>query len=76
MAKKRLGDLDVTRRRSRSKAAVAAKQEAAQEETVRLNLEVPKSLRDAVKIQAVKEGLSMKDFGTKVFITYLERMNG
>ena len=72
MAKKGFDDFSVKTRRSHNSATAKAKEIAATEETVRLNLEVPKSLRDAIKIQAVTEGLSMKEFGTKVFTEYLE----
>ena len=57
--------------RRHSKQAAEAQQAAAEEEYVRLNLEVPKPLRAALQKRAIDEGLTMKALGTKILRAYL-----
>ncbi len=48
--------LSVKEARRESPAKEAALEEAAREEMVRLNATVPRSLRDRLKMQAIREG--------------------
>lgn len=45
------------------------------EKVVRLNLEVPVSVRKALQKAAIDEGVTMRELGTRVLREYLERMN-
>lgn len=51
---------DYTRKPTRSKEAQEAKEKAAEEETVRLNVEVPKSYRDFLRLHALEEDTTVK----------------
>ena len=66
---------DPKKRTTHSDAASEAREAAEQEESVRLNLEVPRSLRAAIQKRAIDEGLTMKDLATKILREYLERLN-
>lgn len=38
-----------------------------------LRVDINKSLHDNLKIQAIKEGISLKELCTKIFIEYIEK---
>ena len=61
-----------TNRRENS-AKEAALEEVAKEEMVRLNLNVPTSLRQRLKLQAVKEERDMSEIMTELLEGYLDR---
>lgn len=75
MAKNAWGNIDPTRKPTYSQASEAARQAAAEEDTVRLNLEVPARLRKALQKMAIDEGVTMKELGTRILSEYVERMN-
>lgn len=61
-----------TNRRENS-AKEAALEEVAKEEMVRLNLNVPTSLRQRLKLQAVKEERDMSEIMTELLEGYLDQ---
>lgn len=67
--------LSVKEARRESPAKEAALEEAAREELVRLNATVPRSLRDRLKMQAIREGggRTVTAILTEAAETYLAR---
>ena len=61
-----------TNRREHS-AKEAALEEVAKEEMVRLNFNVPVSLRQRLKLQAVKEAREMSEIMTELLEAYLDK---
>lgn len=67
---------DPKKRTTHSAAAEQARETAAEEDTVRLNLEVPRSFRAEIQKRAIDEGLTMKQLATRILRDYLERESG
>lgn len=73
---KGFANFDPKRRSTHSAATEKAVEAAAEEEYVRLNLEVPKSLRAWLQKHAIDTDQTMRELGTHILQTYRERMNG
>jgi predicted HicB family RNase H-like nuclease len=67
------GNLSDVAKRQRSKTQQAKEQEqkAAKEPTKRLNANVPESLHRAVRMEAARRGVDMKDVMVEALIEYL-----
>lgn len=65
---------DYSRKPSRSDEAKEAREEAAEEETVRLNVEVPKSLREFLRIHALKEDTTVKAIVNGLLTDYRDQV--